>query len=119
MASGGVVAYLKVEKPRFLFLGGSAGVATAADIATATSPATSAARAGTSAGRATSLLDCLATGALAPAPGVASSAASAALGEGGSGSHLSGRARPPSLPSSSSSSDDEYSEVAGEETQLD
>jgi hypothetical protein len=33
---------------------------------------------------------------------------------GGAGSHLSGRAHPPSLPSSSS--DDEYSEVAGEES---
>jgi hypothetical protein len=36
MASGGVVAYLKVEKPRFLFL------ATAANIATAASPVASA-----------------------------------------------------------------------------
>jgi hypothetical protein len=37
-------------------------------------------------------------------------------GRGGAGSHLSGRARPPSLPSSSSSSDDEYSEVTGEDS---
>jgi hypothetical protein len=48
-------------------------------------------------------------------PGAASSAASAALDEGGEGSHLSGRVRPPSL-SSSSSFDDEYSKVAGEES---
>jgi hypothetical protein len=37
-------------------------------------------------------------------------------GRGGAGSHLSGRARPPLLPSSSSSSDDEYSEVTGEDS---
>jgi hypothetical protein len=66
--------------------------------------------------RAASLMGCLATGAPTPAPGAVSSAASAALGEGGTGSHLSGRARPPSLSSSSSSSDDEYSEVAGGES---
>jgi hypothetical protein len=47
MASWGVVAYLRVEKPRFLFLGGSTGIAAAADVATAASPVTSAARAGT------------------------------------------------------------------------
>jgi hypothetical protein len=45
------------------------------------------------------------------AVGAVSSAASAALGKGGEGSHLSGRARPPSL-SSSSSPDDESSDVA-------
>jgi hypothetical protein len=48
-------------------------------------------------------------------PGAVSSAASTAVGEGGEGSHLSGEARPPSL-SSSSSPDDEYSEVVGEES---
>jgi hypothetical protein len=72
--------------------------------------------AGTSAARAASLMDCMAAGAPAPAPGAGSSSASAALGEGSAGSHLSGRARPPSLSSSFSSSDDEYSEVAGEES---
>jgi hypothetical protein len=102
MASGGAVAYLTVEKPRFLFLEGSTGVVSAADVATAALPDTSAARTA-------SLMDCLATGTPAPAPGAGSSAASAALGEGGAGSHLSGRSRPPSLSSSSSSSDDEYS----------
>jgi hypothetical protein len=87
--SGGVLAYLRVEKPRFLFLGGSAGVVAAADVATAAPPVasaaragTSAARAGTSAVRAASLTGCLVTGAPAPAPSAVSSAASAALGEG-------------------------------------
>jgi hypothetical protein len=88
----------------------------AADIATATPPVTSTTRAGASATRVASLMGCLETSAPAPAPGAVSSAASAALGEGAAGSHLSGRARPPSLPSSSSSSDDEYSEVTGEES---
>jgi hypothetical protein len=50
-------------------------------------------------------------------PGAVFSAASAALGEGGEGSHLSAGARPPSLSSSSSSSsDDENFEVVGEES---
>jgi hypothetical protein len=48
-------------------------------------------------------------------PRALASTASAALGEGGAGSHLSGGARPPSL-SSSSSDDDEYSEAAGGES---
>jgi hypothetical protein len=74
--------------------------------------------AGTSAARAASLMDCMAAGAPAPAPGAGSSSTSAALGEGSAGSHLSGRARPPSLSSSFSSSDDEYSKVAGEESLL-
>jgi hypothetical protein len=117
MASGGVLAYLRVEKPRVLFLGGSAGVVAAADVATAAPPVASTAcagtsaahagasavRAGTSAVRAASLTSRLVTDATAPAPGDISSAASTALGEGGAGSHLSGRARPPSLSSSSSS----------------
>jgi hypothetical protein len=114
MASGGTVAYLRVEKPRFLFLGGSAGVVAAADVATAAPPVNSAACAGASAARVTSLVGCLVAGAHAPSPGAVSSAASAALGEGGEGSHLSGRVRPPSL--SSSSPDDESSEVAGGES---
>jgi hypothetical protein len=59
--------------------------------------------------------DCTAAFASAPAPSACSPAASAALGEGGAGSHLSGGARPPSL-SSSSSDDDEYSEAAGGES---
>jgi hypothetical protein len=88
IAAGGAVAYLKLEKRRLLFLGGSTGVLAAADVATGTSPVISAARAGASAARATSLMDCLAAGAPAPAPSAGSSAASAALGEGGAGPHL-------------------------------
>jgi hypothetical protein len=112
---GGAVAYLRVENPRFLFLGGSADAVAAASVATASPPVVSAARTGASTPCDASLVGCLAAGAPAPAPGAFSSAASAALGEGGEGSHLSGGACPPSL-SSSSSSDDEYSEVAGEES---
>jgi hypothetical protein len=81
MASGGVIAYLRVEKPRFLFLGGSVGVVATADVATATPPIASAARVA-------SLVGCLVADAPAPALGAVSSAASAALGEGGAGSHL-------------------------------
>jgi hypothetical protein len=82
MASGGAIAYLRVEKPRFLFLGGSAGVVAAVDVATAATPVASAARAGTSAARVASLVGCLVADAPTPAPGAVSSAASAALGEG-------------------------------------
>jgi hypothetical protein len=109
------MAYLRVEKPRFLFLEGSAGAEATADAATAAPPDASVARASTSAARAASFVDRPAAGAPAPAPGTCSSAASTALGEGGAGSHLSGGACPPSL-SSSFSSDDEYSDVAGGES---
>jgi hypothetical protein len=105
-----------VENPRFLFLGGSVDVDAATGVAAAAPPAVSAARAGTSAARVASLIVCLEAGTPAPAPGAVSSAASAALGEGGEGSHLSGGAQPPSLSSSSSSPDDEYSSVPGEES---
>jgi hypothetical protein len=115
-ASKEATAYLKVEKPRFLFLEGSADVVVAADIATAALPDASAAHAGAFATRAAPSVDRLVAGATAPTPGACSSAASAALGEGGAGSHLSRGAFPPSLSSSSSSTDDEYSEVAGEES---
>jgi hypothetical protein len=111
----GAVAYLRVENPRFLFLRGSADVVAAAGVATTSPPVVTAAHAGASAAHVASLVGCLAAGAPAPAPGAVSSAASAALGEGGEGSHLSGGAHPPSL-SSSSSSDDEYSKVAREES---
>jgi hypothetical protein len=110
------MAYLRVENPRFLFLGGSADVVAATGVAAAAPPAVSVARAGASAARVASLVGYLAAGAPVPAPGAVSSAASAARGEGGEGSHLSGGARPPSLSSSSSSSNDEYSEVPGEES---
>jgi hypothetical protein len=116
-ASGGAVTYLKVEKPRFLFLEGSTSAVAAADVATVVLPDASAARAGTSAARAASSVDRPAAGASAPAPGACSSAASVTLGEGGGCKlpPLRG-ARPPSLSSSSSSPDDEYSEVAGGES---
>jgi hypothetical protein len=110
------MAYHRVEKPRFLFLEGSTGAEAAVDVATVALPNASAARAGTSTARVASSVDRPAAGASAPAPGACSSAASAALGEGGACSHLSGGARPPSLSSSSSSPDDKYSEVAGEES---
>jgi hypothetical protein len=106
---GGAIAYLRVENPRFLFLGGSADV-----VAAAAPPVVSTVDAGASAAHVASLVGCLAADAPAPAPGVVPSTASAALGEGGEGYHLSGGAQPPSL--YSSSSDDEYSEVPGEES---
>jgi hypothetical protein len=43
-----VIAYLKVEKPCFLFLEGSTGAVVAAGVATAALPDASAARAGAS-----------------------------------------------------------------------
>jgi hypothetical protein len=112
---GGAVAYFRVENPRFLFLGGSADIVAATGVATTSPPVIPSACAGASVARVTSLVGFLVAGAPAPAPGAVSSAASAALGEGGEGSHLSGRARPPSL-FSSTSSDDEYSEVTREES---
>jgi hypothetical protein len=84
--SGRVMAYLTVEKPRFLFLQGSAGAEATTDAATIAPPDASAARAGTSAARTASSVDCPAAGAPTPSPGACSSAA---LGEGGVGSHLS------------------------------
>jgi hypothetical protein len=107
-ASGAAIAYLKVEKPRILFLEGSTGAAAATDVATVALSDASVARAASS-------IDRPAAGAAAPPPGAFSSAASTALVEGGAGSHLSG-GRPTSLSSSSSSPDDEYSEVAGGES---
>jgi hypothetical protein len=86
------MAYLRVEKPRFLFLEGSTGAEVAADVATVTLPDASAVRAGTSAACAASPADRPAAGASVPAPGACSSAASAALGKGRAGSHLSGGA---------------------------
>jgi hypothetical protein len=76
------MAYLRVEKPRFLFLDGSAGAEATADAATIAPLDASAVHAGTSAACAASSVDRPAAGAPAPAPGTRSSAASAALGEG-------------------------------------
>jgi hypothetical protein len=88
------MAYLRVEKPRFLFLEGSTGAEAAADVAIIALPDASAARAGTSAACAASSVDRPTAGAPALALDACSSAASAALSEGGASSHLSGRACP-------------------------
>jgi hypothetical protein len=93
-ASGGAVTYLKAEKPRFLFLEGSAGAVAAAGVATAALPGVPTAHASTSAACSASSVDRPAAGASALAPGTCSSAASAALSEGGAGSHLSGGPAP-------------------------
>jgi hypothetical protein len=106
-ASGENATYLKLEKPRFRFLEGSRGAATAPAVAAAVldcAPAT----------RAASSTDRPAAGTSSPIAGACSSAASTALGDGGGGFHLS-RGRPP-LSSSSSSSDDEFFGVAGGES---
>jgi hypothetical protein len=87
-ASGGVIAYLKVEKPCFLFLEGWTGAVVAAAVATAVLPNAFAACAGASVARIAPSVDHLAVRTSAPAPGACSSAASAALGEGSAGSHL-------------------------------
>jgi hypothetical protein len=97
-ARGGSAAHLKLEKPRFLFLEGSAGAAVAPTCATMALAGASAVLAGSSAGT-------LEAGASTPAMGANSTVASAARGDGGGGLHLSGRTRSPSL--SSSSSDDD------------
>jgi hypothetical protein len=120
-ASREVIAYLRVEKPRSLFLEGSTGAVAAADVATVAPPDastvranTSAARAGTpvahvgtSAARAAALMDCLAAGAPAPASGACSPATSAALGEGARAPTSRGepapRRSPPPLPRSTTS----------------
>jgi hypothetical protein len=108
-APGESATYLKLEKPRFLFLEGLRGTSTAPVIAAAAladAPAVlasaSVACAGSSTDRSTA--------------GACSSAASTALGDEGGGFHLS--AGPPSLSSYSSSSDDEFSGVAGGEPLL-
>jgi ABC-type cobalamin transport system permease subunit len=87
-ASGGAVTYLKVEKPRFLFLEGSTGAVLAVAVATAALPDASMVRAGASVARTAPSVDRLPVGTSAPALGACSSAASAALGEGSAGSHL-------------------------------
>jgi hypothetical protein len=74
------MAYLRVEKPRFLFLEGLTSTVAAADVATIVLPDASVARAGTYAACATSSVDRSAAGASAPAPSACSSNASTALG---------------------------------------
>jgi hypothetical protein len=111
----GGTAYLKVEKFRFLFLEDPADAAVAPVPAAAALPDASVARAGASKAHAASSTDGPVAGASAPTTGAYSSAAFAALGDGGGGFHLSGGACPPSL-SSSSDDDDEFSGVAGGES---
>jgi hypothetical protein len=84
------MAYLRVEKPRFLFLEGSTGAEAAADVTTVALPDASAARAASS-------VDRPGADASAPAPGACSSTASTTLGEGAAGSHLSGGPAPITL----------------------
>jgi hypothetical protein len=113
-----VTPYLREEKARFLFLKVPAdvvGAAVAAPPTTSTAHAGSAARTGASAARAASAANCQAAGAPAPAPGADSLATRVGSGDGGAGSHLSGRTCPLSS-SSSSSYDNEYSSVPGEES---
>jgi hypothetical protein len=109
-APGEGTAYLKVEKPRFLFLKGSGGAAVAPIVTTV-------ALAGASAARAASSTSRPAAGASALAMGACSSAASAAPGDGGEGFHLSGGS-PLLLSSSSSFRDNEFSGVTGGESLL-
>jgi hypothetical protein len=104
----------QTREARFLFLEGSGAVAATLITATAALADASAALAGASVARTASSTDRPAAGTSAPAAGACSSATFAALGDGGGGFHLLGEARPPSLSSFSSSSNDELSRVAGE-----
>jgi hypothetical protein len=88
----------KGGKPPLPFPRGSADVVATAGAVAAAPPAVSTARASASAARVASLVNCLVAGAPAPAPSITSSAASAALGEGAEGCHLSGGARPHRFP---------------------
>jgi hypothetical protein len=88
---GGATTYLKVEKPRFLFLEGSAGAAVAPVVATAALPDASATCVGASAVGAASSTDRPAAGASAPTTGACPSAAH---GDRGGGFHLSRGAHP-------------------------
>jgi hypothetical protein len=54
------MAYLRVEKPRFLYLEGSTGAEATTDVATVAPPDASVARAGTSAARAGTSAACTA-----------------------------------------------------------
>jgi hypothetical protein len=112
-APGEGTAYLKVEKPRFLFLEGSAGAAVAPVFAAAAVPDAPAALAGASAVCAASSTNHPVAGSFAPTAGTCSSTTSAPLCDGGGGFHLSGRGA--SL-SSSSSCSDEFSGVVGGES---
>jgi hypothetical protein len=98
------MAYLKVEKPRFLFLEGSTGAVATADVATVTLPDASAAHAGTSAVRDASSVDRPVAGAERP-PQALSPLPPPRLSMRGVQAPTS-RGAPPLLSSSSSSLDD-------------
>jgi hypothetical protein len=105
-AHGESTAYLKLQKPCFLFLEGSGG-ASAVPIVTAVVLAPTALIDAPAARASACSTDRSAVGASAPVAGACCTAAYAALGDAGGGFHLSEGARPPSLSSSSSSSNDE------------
>jgi hypothetical protein len=90
-APGENVAYLKLEKARFLFLEGSGGAPTMPVAAAAVLADAPAALVGASAVRAAFSTDRSEAGASAPA---ASACSSVALGDGGGGLHLSGGLAP-------------------------
>jgi hypothetical protein len=89
--------YLKVEKPRFLFLEGSTDAVVVPVVAAAALPDAPAALTGASAVHAASSTERPAAGASTPIMGACSFAASAALGEGSEGFHLSGGPPPIAL----------------------
>jgi hypothetical protein len=93
-APGERTAYLKVEKPRFLFLEGSGATAVAPIVAAIALAGAPAVLVGASAARAAPSTNRPTAGAHAPATCACSSAASAALGNGGGGLHLQGGAHP-------------------------
>jgi hypothetical protein len=87
--------YLKLEKPRFLFLEGSGGAAVAPVVAAAALAGAPAALACSFAARVASSTDRPAADTSAPVAGACSTAASAARGDGGGEFHLSGGDPPP------------------------
>jgi hypothetical protein len=91
-AHGENATYLRLEKPRFLFLEGSVGAAVAPVVAAATLTDAPAALAGASAVRVASSADRPAVGAPAVVASTGSAAAPTARGDGGGGLHLSGGA---------------------------
>jgi hypothetical protein len=94
-ARGERTAYLKLEKPCFLFLEGSGGATVAPVVVAVALASAPVAPAGTFVARTTPSTNRPTAGAPAPATGASSSAASAALGDGGGGFHLSEGGPPP------------------------
>jgi hypothetical protein len=114
-AFGEATTYLKVEKPRFLFLEGSPDAMAVTGVAATALPDSSAARAGASTTRATPSVERLVAGASALAQALAPLPPPWLSVRGRRLPPLRGGC-PPSLSSSSSSPDDEYSEVVGGES---